>query len=145
MGIKKRKRNNSNKKRYGRGLKKNNIVNKTLVAIKNAVKANKTITKNKKNNHSKLSPRILPVPKTGGILPLIPIFAGLSAIGALTGGAAGIAKAVNDATAAKQQLKESERHNRMMEAVSLRGRGLYLTPYKKGFGLNVIKNCQRER
>ncbi|KAF2889561.1 hypothetical protein ILUMI_16612 [Ignelater luminosus] len=43
------------------------------------------------------TPRVITVPKTGGILPLIPIFAGLSALGALSGGAAGIAKAVKDA------------------------------------------------
>lgn len=30
--------------------------------------------------------RVIPVPKIGGVLPLIPIFAGLSALGALTGG-----------------------------------------------------------
>ena len=54
-------------------------------------------------------PRILPVPrKVGGFLPfLLAIFAVLSATGALAGGAAGIAKAVNDANAAKKPLKES--------------------------------------
>ena len=49
------------------------------------------------------NPRVLPIPsKVGGVLPLIPIFAGLSALGALTGAAAGVAKAVNDASTAKQ-------------------------------------------
>lgn len=38
--------------------------------------------------------RIIPLPKTGGILPFIPIFAGLSALGSLTGGAADVANAV---------------------------------------------------
>lgn len=47
------------------------------------------------------SPRIIPVPKSGGFLPLIPIFAGLSATGSLVGGAAGIAKAVNAYKTAK--------------------------------------------
>ncbi|XP_043284906.1 uncharacterized protein [Venturia canescens] len=43
------------------------------------------------------TPRILPVPqKTGGLLPfLVPIFAGLSAVGALSGGSAAIVKALN--------------------------------------------------
>ena len=47
-------------------------------------------------------PRVLPI-KQGGFLPLLPlIFGGLSALGALSGGAAGIAKAVNDAKQAKK-------------------------------------------
>lgn len=88
------------------------------------------------------TPRIIPIPKRGGFLPLIPLFAGLSALGALSGGAAGIAKAVNDSKAARQKLEESQRHNQTMEAIALgnqskrtRGGGLYLKPYRKGLGL----------
>ena len=82
------------------------------------------------------SPRVLPVPsKIGGVLPsLIPLFAGLSATGALAGGPAGIAKAINDA--AKRSLEESKRHNATMEAIAL-GKGLYLKPYRNGLGLNL--------
>ncbi|CAH2015845.1 unnamed protein product [Acanthoscelides obtectus] len=78
--------------------------------------------------------RIVKIPKKGGVLPLIPIFAGLSALGALSGGAAGIAKAVSDANSAKQQLQESQRHNKMMEAVAL-GKGMFLRPCKTGMRL----------
>lgn len=85
-------------------------------------------------------PRVIPIPKTGGILPLIPIFAGLSALGSLAGGAAGIAKAVHDYKSAQANLQESERHNRMMESIAL-GKGLYLKPYKKGNGL-FFKNTK---
>ncbi len=83
-------------------------------------------------------PRILPVPsKIGGFLPyLIPLFAGLSATGALAGGAAGVAKAINQAKNAKSQLEESQRHNKTMEAIAL-GKGMFLKPYKKGFGLHL--------
>lgn len=81
-------------------------------------------------------PRVIPIPKTGGILPLIPIFAGLSALGALAGGAAGITKAVNDYKLAKNDLKESVRHNKMMESIAI-GKGLYIKPYKKGKGLCI--------
>lgn len=86
-------------------------------------------------------PRIIPVPKIGGVLPLIPIFAGLSALGALVGGSAGVANAVVAANNAKRSLKESQRHNETMEAIALGGRnaktgaGLYLKPYKNGLGL----------
>lgn len=80
-------------------------------------------------------PRILPVSsKIGGILPLIPIFAGLSATGALASGAAGIMKAINQAKSAHRQLEESQRHNKTMEAIAL-GKGIYLKPYRKGYGL----------
>ena len=83
-------------------------------------------------------PLILPVPKTGGALPAlpIPIMAALEAAGSVAGGAAGIAKAkaVNDAKAAKRALEESERHNKTMEAITI-GKGLYLKPYRKGLGL----------
>lgn len=72
----------------------------------------------------------------GGILPLIPIFAALSALDALSGGAADIAKAVNDAKEAKQQIDESQRHNKTMEAIAM-GKGVYLKPYKRGLGLFI--------
>lgn len=92
------------------------------------------------------TPRIIPVPKKGGILPLIPLFAGLSALGSLAGGAAGIAKAVGVAKSARHKLEEAERHNKTMEAIALgkKGSGLYLKPYRKGLGLYLKqypKNC----
>ena len=64
-------------------------------------------------------PRILPVAsKVGDFLPfLVPVFAGLSAVGALADGAVGVAKAVNDAHAAKKQLEESKRHNQMFTLI----------------------------
>lgn len=83
------------------------------------------------------TPRIIPVPKVGGILPLIPIFAGLSALGSLAGTAAGIAKAVNDVKAVRQQLADTNQHYRKMEEIAMgrNGKGLYLKPYRKGLGL----------
>lgn len=85
-------------------------------------------------------PRVIKVPKIGGILPLVPIFAGLSALGALMGGTAGVASYVTSASNAKKSLLESERHNKIMEAIALgekhtKGHGLYLGPYNKGLGL----------
>lgn len=114
-------------------------------AIRVATQAAKSTIKNK--NQSELQhdniQRVIPVPKIGGLLPLIPIFAGLSALGALTGGSAAVANAVLTANNAKQRLKESERHNQMMEAIALgknkRGDGVYLKPYRKGLGLYTQK------
>lgn len=87
------------------------------------------------------TPRIIPVPKQGGILPLIPIFAGLSALGSLAGGASGIAHAINKAKDANKKFEESKRHNQTMEAIALgkKGNGLYLKQYRKGLGLYLTK------
>lgn len=102
-------------------------------AIKIAIAAAKKNMKGKKTGLPKT--RVIPVPKTGGVLPfLLPMFAGLSALGALSGGAAGVAKAINDAKHARKELSESERHNKKMEAIAL-GKGMYLKPYRKGLGL----------
>lgn len=107
-----------------------------LEATKIALSAAKDVIRRKKKTIT--TPRVIPVPKVGGVLPfLIPLFAGLSAIGALSGGAAGIAKAVNAASNARQQLEEGKRHNETMEAIALGkpGHGLFLKPYRKGLGL----------
>ena len=45
-------------------------------------------------------------------------------------------QAVNDTSAAKQHLEERQRHNKMIEVIAL-GKGLYLKPHKKRFGLHL--------
>lgn len=81
--------------------------------------------------------RILPIAKRGGILPILPL---LGVVGSLVGGAAGIAKAVNDNKAAQRQLEELKRHNRVME-----GHGVYLAPYKRGRGVAKGKKKTSKR
>ncbi|XP_055852268.1 uncharacterized protein LOC129916392 [Episyrphus balteatus] len=114
---------------------KNNINCCGTTSIANiAVKAAKHVIKNKKKQIQ--TPRIIPLPKSGGFLPLLaPILAGLSAVGSLTGGAAGVVKALNDVRAAKRQFEENKRHNKTMESVAIQGNGLFLKPYKNGLGL----------
>lgn len=105
----------------------------TKESITIALAAAKEIINSRKNPIK--TPRIIPIPKIGGVIPfLIPLFAGLSAAGALAGGVSGIAKAVNEAEQAKKQLTESKRHNETMESIAM-GRGLYLKPFKSGLGL----------
>jgi galactokinase len=111
---------------------KKDIVKKRPNTLGDAVRVALKSANNLKNKIKTF--RVIKIPKTGGILPLIPIFAGLSALGALTGGAAGVAKAVNDARQAKQELNETQRHNKQMEAIAM-GKGIYLKPYKTGLGL----------
>ena len=155
MGMRKKRKSRVSRKRKtrkikrkakGAGVKFSSIVSAAKKNMKNgktastviksalhaARKALKTVGGKKKI----IMPRILPVSsKMGGALPfLIPLFAGLSATGALAGGAAGIAKAVNEARAARDELSESKRHNKTIEAIAL-GKGLYLKPHKRGFGL----------
>ncbi|KYQ47214.1 hypothetical protein ALC60_13771, partial [Trachymyrmex zeteki] len=73
------------------------------------------------------SKRILPIAKRDGVLPILPL---LGVLGSLVGGAAGVAKVVNDSKAAQHQLQELQRHNRVME-----GHGVCLAPYKRGRGI----------
>lgn len=152
--VKKRNSTNTNRKLF------RNVVNsakaaltkqnpKTMSnAVRVAIQGAKSSMVNNNNNESSSKcdhiQRVIPVPKIGGVLPLIPIFAGLSALGALTGGSAAVANAVITANNAKQQLKESEQHNRMMEAIALgknkRGDGIFLKPYRNGLGLYTHTN-----
>lgn len=89
-------------------------------------------------------PRVISVPKIGGFLPLVPVLTALGALGALASGSASIAKAITTAKNGREQLEESRRHNRTLEAIAM-GKGLYLKPYKKGYGIfhrkrNISKN-----
>ena len=64
-------------------------------------------------------PRTLPMKLGGALLFLIALFAGLSATGALAGGAANIVKAANQSKSAKAELEEVKRHNKNMEAIAI--------------------------
>lgn len=110
-----------------------------MIAATKAVKLEKRLPKQQVIN---ALPRIIPIPKIGGALPLIPIFAGLSALGALVGGSSSVANTIIAANSAKQKFREAQRHNETMEAIALGrsakgGNGLYLSPHKKGLGLFV--------
>ena len=79
--------------------------------------------------------------KIGGILPLLAllplIFGGIGAAGAAAGGAAAIAKAVNDGKAVAEAQKETERHNREVEKQL--GSGLFLRRVGNGLFLGGLK------
>lgn len=69
-----------------------------------------------------VSPQIFHVyTKLGGILPLIPVFAGLTinALGAVTSGVPSVEKVVNNAKSAREQLSETQRYNRTIEEIAL--------------------------
>lgn len=148
------------KVKFGMGIKNNsskicgkkiftNAVKKVVVILKkekprdinDAIKiARKHIKKSFRGKKSKIIlPRVISIPKVGGFLPLIPVLTALSALGALATGGSAIARAVNSAKTAKQQLEENARHNKSMEAIAM-GKGLFLKPYKKGYGIlhNIV-------
>lgn len=122
------------------GIKKSGA--KTIrTAIKAALRSAKKRGKGKRIK----VPRIIKVPSiTGGVLPLLPILAGLGAIGSVIGSATGIVKTIKDMNNAKAQLQENKRHNLAMEqkigsglylGMQKKGNGLYLRPHKQGCGL----------
>ena len=81
--------------------------------------------------------RIIPIPKTGGMLPLIPIVTGISKIGAIAGGVSSIVNAIRDII----NLRKTLRNGQQQQV----GNGLFLTSYRKGYGLYLSppypKNC----
>lgn len=124
---------------------KKNIGEKNLIVLtKKCIAAAKKIFK--KNGRKKTkTPRVIPIPKTGGMLPLIPIFAGLSALGSLTGGVASVAKAVGEfnrttPTHLGRGLYLAPHKGGQYKIV--RGSGLYLAPHKSG-GKNKFTSKQK--
>lgn len=138
------------KRKIGGGLKKkkipritfNKLIQNARKALKSskpeniesaAIVAIKSINKSIKGKKIK-PPRVIKVPTyRGGVLPLVPIFAGLSALGSIVGGATSVVKAIKDYRNNQKELEESKRHNSTMEAIAI-GKGYYLKPYKNGFG-----------
>lgn len=101
------------------------------LAIKSALSGARSIVKRHGKKNVKI-PKIITLPKVGNGI-WIPILAGLSALGAITGGVAGVVSAVNTHSDAQRNFEEAERHNRTMESIAM-GKGLYLNPYRTGSG-----------
>lgn len=116
------------------------IINKSLKRKKKLTKASilaaVKLAKKIKKQHGIERPRVIPVPKTGGVLPLIPIFAGLSALGSITGGLANVIKTINETRRAKDALLNNNRLNAI--SIGKKGSGLHLKPYKQGLGLYLL-------
>ena len=73
--------------------------------------------------------------KDGGIFPLISILAGIAAAGSVAGGAAGIAKAVQDKNANDARLAQEKAHDDRVEQL-LKRKGMFLPEYQKGNGFS---------
>ncbi|KAJ8981423.1 hypothetical protein NQ317_015625 [Molorchus minor] len=116
-----------------------NLKRKLGMGLKKRKKPTKKGGTLKKSKSRRKRSRVIPAPKMGGFLPfLLPL---LGALGAVGGGAATIAKAVNDAKTNRKELEEQKRHNLAMEPTAKgkgldpykNGLGLYLNPYKKNY------------
>jgi len=51
-------------------------------------------------------PRVVNVPEIGSFLPIVPILTALSALGSLASGSSAIAKSINNARMAKEDMEE---------------------------------------
>lgn len=106
--------------------------------LNSAVKVALNSTRKVKKGKYIREPRTIKLPSIkGGVLPLVPIFAGLGALGSIIGSATGVASAINNFRKGQKELGESKRHNEAMEAIALgqkNGRGYYLHRSKAGRG-----------
>lgn len=82
-------------------------------------------------------PRVIPLPKTGGFLPLIPIITGLSAAGAFVKKTSAVARLIKKFQTAQKKWAALKKNNQTFETVSL-GKGLQLKPYKDGLGIYAL-------
>jgi len=103
------------------------LIKSTVCVARKHVKASKS-TRSKKNK----LPHVIKVPKSGGSLALIPILAGLSALGTLAGGVSNIVKTIR-----------SIRSNGG-SPIQL-GKGVYLNPHKSGGSYTIIRKSGAKR
>lgn len=109
-------------RKYVKGVKKGGKRPSNSALLKVATKTANCLAKGK---IVKPHPRIIPIPKKGGFLPLIPLLAALGAAGSLAGGVSTVAKNIYDVVKSKKNDTSSK----------VVGKGLYIAPYKKGMGL----------
>lgn len=144
--LKKEKKKRTLKNSKKKPVSFNHLVKSAKIAIKGfkpdnldtAIKVAMASTRGCKKGKTVREPRSIKLPSIkGGVLPLVPIFAGLGALGSIVGSAAGVANAINNVRKGQQELSESKRHNQAMESIGLadrKGRGYYLQTFKKGSG-----------
>lgn len=83
-------------------------------------------THGRSNKNKNKPPRVIKVPKTGGSLSLIPVLAGLSALGTLSGGVANIVRTIRGIRSGNQS------------PIHL-GKGMYLSPHKGSGSYAIVK------
>ncbi len=96
---------------------------------KYAAKSLKLARKKAKGKTKIKVPRVIPIPKTGGALPLVPILAGIAAVKTIAGGVDTIVNTVKNIVEAKRKIFPGSK-----ETVPV-GKGLFLSGRNKGYGL----------
>ena len=143
--------NRKHKLSSGKGLSFNQIVSKARQAIKgNRNKKNPDINAlvnqslaavrkiKVKNHHHSHKSRIIPIPKTGGAIPLIPILTALSHVGSLVGGVSSIVNAIKNIKNVRDEYKTTQQQQGSGIIQGFRiGQGLTLKSHKKGFGIAI--------
>ncbi len=119
-------RNISKQLRVGKGLtfEDNNLKKYVLKSLKLARKE----VNGKKKRKIKV-PRIIPIPKTGGAIPLVPILTGIAAAKTIAGGVDTVVNAVKNIVEAKRKIFPGTK-----ETVPV-GKGMFLSGRNKGYGL----------
>lgn len=87
-------------------------------------------------------PKVLVLPKKGGILPLLPILGALGGVGSLAGGISGLIKVIRDIKSGSSLKRIGRYHVKR----NRKGYGLYLQPYKGPYpysGIESILNRSR--
>jgi Phospholipase A2-like domain len=102
-------------------------------AVKNALFALRQV----KAVNRKTIPRTLPLPKTGGAIPIVPILTGLSKIGSIAGSVGAIVAAVKEIIDLKKKIFNGNGIVHRYTLRSVTGSGLYVAPYRRGLGLYV--------
>lgn len=137
------KNKNSAKKRVGSGITFNQLVKKAKKSVKSKKsKSNnlesavqQTLSAIKKYKVKNPPGRVLPIPKSGGAIPLIPILSALNHIGTLIGGVGAIVEGVKQIKSVRDQYK-----NRSSSTPETHiGQGIVFGPHKKGFGIFIKK------
>lgn len=101
----------------------NSLIKSTVLVARKHVKSAGGRSKKKYKNKP---PRVIRVPKTGGSLNLIPVLAGLSALGTLAGGVANIVRTIRGI------------RSNVGTSVHL-GKGVYLRPYKSAGSYTIAR------
>lgn len=104
----------------------NKLISAAIKAARKAIKQNGVA-----KGQPLKKPRVIPLPKKGGFLPLIPILGALAAAGSLAGGVTTAAKNIYEMV----QKKNNNTNNVKDSIPHALGRGMYMAPYKKGMGL----------
>lgn len=98
-----------------------NSIKQTLLAAKKFNKTNISLPKN----------RIIPIPISGGAIPIVPILSALNHIGTLVGGVSTIVDAVHKINEIRKQVKNNNSSTHQEKI----GRGISITRRKKGLAL----------